>query len=92
MLDSFKGSGNYLFFIASLIQFVKNEEKNHILSKFSVESRHQLLYSKINYLTISFTNSSEFAGNFLVTFYILNTWIEPKAVCNFINTVIDLIR
>ena len=34
----------------------------------------------------------EFAGNFIVTFDILNTGMEAKAVYNSINTVIDLIR
>ena len=34
----------------------------------------------------------EFAGNFMVTFCILNTVMEPKAVYNSINTVMDLIR
>ena len=48
--------------------------------------------------TISFTNSLrnwlevEFADNFIVMFYVLNTDAELKAVYNFINTVIDLIH
>ena len=91
MLNNFKEPGNYLFFKASLIQFVKNEEKNHSFKIFSGTSPPAALFED-KLFTISFTNSSEFAGNFIVTFYILNTWIEPKAVYNFINTVIDLIR
>ena len=58
MLDNFKESGN-LFFIASLIQFVKNcKEKSHSFKIFSGISPTVALFEDKSF-TISFTNSSE---------------------------------
>ena len=53
--------------------------------------RRQIIYN-IFYKLFRNWLEGEFAGNFIVTFYILDTGMEPKAVYNSINTVIDLIR
>ena len=59
MLDYFKEPGNFLFFIASLIQFVrKSKEKLHSFKNFSGNSPPAALFEDKSF-TISFTNSSE---------------------------------
>ena len=97
ILDNFKESGNLLFSKVSLIHFLrKGKEKSHFFKIFTEISPPAGLFEDkpftacykffINWL------KGEFAGNFIVTFNVFNTGMETKAVCNSINTAIDLIR
>ena len=59
MLDNFKESGNFLFFPASLIQFVRKwKEKSHSFKIFCGISSPAALFEDKSF-TISFTNSSK---------------------------------
>ena len=52
--------------------------------------RRQMIYNTF-YKLFRTWFEGEFAGNFIVTFYILNTGMETKAVYNSINTILSVL-